>query len=159
MPQPVPAMTLPLPSTQTAVPVAHETTPVLQDDGLPLQAPPDAHITQVPLPSQTMLVPQPVPAVLGVPSRHVCTPVVHEVTPFRQAARGLVVQARPGVQAVHCPLALQTWLVPQVVPAAFGVPSAHVCAPVEHAVMPLKQVPGLPVQDDPAVQVTQAPLP
>ena len=51
-------------------------------------------------------------------------------------------QARPGVQAVHWPLALQTWLVPQVVPADFGVPSAQVCAPVEHDVVPVRQTPG-----------------
>jgi hypothetical protein len=50
-------------------------------------------------------------------------------------------------------------LAPQLDPAALAVPSAHVCVPVAHEVTPLKQALGLPVQDEPAVQATHAPLP
>jgi hypothetical protein len=50
--------------------------------GLPVQAPPAVHDTQLPEPLHTMLVPQPVPAVLGLPSTHVIAPVVHEVVPL-----------------------------------------------------------------------------
>jgi hypothetical protein len=103
-----PAMTLPVPSTQVGAPVVHEVTPLLQRDGLLPHEPPAAHITHEPEPSQTRLVPHPVPAVFGVPSRQIGTPVVHEVTPFRQAGWGFVVHAWPAVHSVHWPLALHT---------------------------------------------------
>ena len=73
-----------------------------------------------------------------VSSMHVGTPVMHEVTPFvRTPARGFVVHAWPPVHGVHWPFALHTWLAPQPVPASFGVPSTHVCAPVVHVVTPV----------------------
>jgi hypothetical protein len=50
--------------------------------GLPVQAPPAVHETQVPEPLQTMLVPQPVPADLGLPSTQVMPPVAHEFAPL-----------------------------------------------------------------------------
>lgn len=50
--------------------------------GLPVQAPPAVHDTQLPEPLQTMLVPQPVPPVLGLPSMQVMAPVVQEVVPL-----------------------------------------------------------------------------
>jgi hypothetical protein len=136
MPQLVPAVTFPDPSTQLCTPVAHEVTPFLHADGLPLQPMPAAHMMHVPEPLQTMSVPQPVPAILLPPSRQSCTPVVQDVMPFRQPGCGFVVQAWPAAQIVHWPLALQTWLVPQVVPAAFMVPSTQTCAPVVHDVTP-----------------------
>jgi hypothetical protein len=136
-PQEVPAVTFPAPSTQVAAPVMHEVMPVLHWDGLLVHAVPAVHATQVPEPLQTMLLPQPVPASLLVSSRHVCTPVPHELMPFTHAARGLVVQVCPGVHNVHCPFALQTWLVPQPVPAAFMVPSTHIWVPEAHELVPL----------------------
>jgi hypothetical protein len=140
-------MTLPGPSTQLAAPVAHETMPLLHAFGLPLQPLPAVHAAQVPLPLQTMLVPQLVPALLLASSRQVCTPVVHEVTPKTHAACGLVLQDWPGAHSVHWPLALQTMLVPQPVPAAFMAPSTHVCVPVAQEVTPLAHGLGLPVHD------------
>jgi len=136
-PQEVPALTLPAPSTQVEAPVMHEVMPVLQTFGLVEQVLPAVHATQVPEPLQTMLVPQPVPGALLVSSAHVCTPVPHELMPFTHAARGLVVHAWPGVHSVHCPFALQTWLVPQPVPAAFMVPSTHTWVPEAHELVPL----------------------
>jgi len=129
-PHAVPAMTLPVPSTQLCVPVLHEVTPFLHGDGLPLHALPAVHVTQLPLPLQTMLLPQPVPPILGVLSTQVCTPVVQEVTPFRHAAPGLVVHGWPLAQIVHWPAALQTELAPQVVPGALAAPSTQVWTPV-----------------------------
>jgi hypothetical protein len=135
-PHDVPAPTLPAPSTQVGAPVAQEMTPSLHGDGLPLQPLPAVQETHVPEPLQTMLVPQPVPAALFVSSTQVDTPVVHEVTPFLQAAFGLVVQGWPAVHKVHWPFALQTWLTPQPLPAAFTAPSTQTCVPVAHEVTP-----------------------
>jgi hypothetical protein len=135
-PHEIPAITLPGPSTHVGAPVAHETMPFLHAFGLPLQPLPAVQETQVPVPLQTMLVPQAVPAALFVSSRQVCTPVMHEVTPLTQAAFGFVVQDWPGAQRVHWPFALQTWLVPQPVPAAFMAPSTQICAPVAQEVTP-----------------------
>jgi hypothetical protein len=50
-------------------------------------------------------------------------------------------------------------LVPQLMPGDLAAPSTHVCAPVAHDVTPAKHAPGLPVQDCPATQAMQAPLP
>jgi len=50
-------------------------------------------------------------------------------------------------------------LVPQLDPAPLAVPSTHVWVPLAHDVTPLKQALGLPVQDEPAAQATQPPLP
>jgi hypothetical protein len=135
-PHDVPAATLPVPSTQLDAPVAQEVTPLLQDDGLPVQLLPAVQATQLPLALQTMLVPQLVPVVLLVSSRQVGTPVVHDVVPFLHAP-GLVVHAWPAVHSVHWPFALHTWLAPQPVPAVFTAPSTHVGAPVPHDVTPL----------------------
>src|SRR5262245_8488242 len=133
-PHDVPAMTLPMPSTQVAAPVAHEVTPFLQTLGLPLHPPPAVHDTHEPEPLQSMFVPQAVPSASLLSSMHVCTPVMHDVTPFLHAAPGFVAHAWPPAQRVHCPFALHTWFAPQPVPAAFMAPSTHVCTPVEHDV-------------------------
>jgi hypothetical protein len=134
-------------------------TPLLHGKGLPVHELPAAQATHDPEPLQTRLAPQAVPGVFGAPSRQVCTPVPHEVTPWTHAVLGFVVHAWPAAHTVHCPLALHTWLVPQFVPAPLTAPSTHVTAPVAHDVMPEKQAPGLPVQDCPALQATQPPLP
>ena len=135
-PQDMPAMTLPVPSTQTAAPVAHEMTPTLQALGLPVHEAPPEHATQLPEALQTMFVPQLVPAALFVSSRQVWTPVVHEVMPSLHAALGFVAHVCPGVHTVHWPFALHTWFTPQPVPAALTAPSTQVCAPVAHDVVP-----------------------
>jgi hypothetical protein len=145
VPQGVPAMMLPVPSTQTDAPVVHDVVPFLHFDGLPLHEVPAVQATHVPEPLQTMLVPHDVPPVLGDPSMHVCTPVVHDVTPFRQVAPGFVVHGCPLAQTVHWPELLQTWLVPQLVPGVLATPSTQVWAPVMHEVTPEKQAPELPV--------------
>ena len=136
-PHDTPAMTLVVPSTHVAAPVAHEVTPFLHVFGLPLHPPPAVQETHEPEALQTMLVPQLVPAGLFVSSMHAWTPVVHDVTPFLQAAPGFVVHAWPPAHSVHWPFALHTWFTPQPVPAAFMLPSTHVCTPVVHDVMPL----------------------
>jgi hypothetical protein len=158
-PHAVPGATLAAPSTQVAAPVAQETIPTLHGDGLPLHALPPAHATQVPVPLQTMLLPQAVPAALAAPSTQVCAPVAQDVTPFVHAAPGFVAHGWPGAHSPHCPFALQTWLAPQAVPAALGAPSTHACTPVAHDVTPFAHGFGLPVQDSPAVHVPHVPLP
>jgi hypothetical protein len=135
-PHAVPAVTLPVPSTQVWAPVLHEMTPFLHVDGLPLHALPEVQLTQLPLPLQTMFVPHAVPPILGVLSTQVCTPVVHEVTPFRQAAPGFVVHGWPLAQIVHWPAALQTELAPQLVPGPLAAPSTQVWTPVAHDEIP-----------------------
>jgi len=93
VPQGVPPMTLPVPSTQTGAPVEHEVTPLLHGDELPPQTPPAEHATQLLEPLQTLLVPQAVPGALAVPSTQVSTPVLHEVTPLTHAGLGFVAHA------------------------------------------------------------------
>ena len=115
------------------------------------------HAPQVPLPLQTMLVPQAVPAALAVPSMQVIAPVAQDVVPFRQTP-GLPVQALPAVQATQEPAPLQTWLGPQLVPAALLPPSMQVMRPVAQVVVPFRQTPGFVVQPRPTVQPPQMPL-
>jgi hypothetical protein len=105
-----------------------------------------------------MLVPQLVPAVLLPPSMQVIAPVEQLVVPFLQMV-GLAVQAAPAVQATQVPAPLQTWLVPQLAPAAALPPSTQVIAPVEQVVVPVLQLVGLPVHDWPAVQAVHTPVP
>src|SRR4029453_9848614 len=124
MPQLVPA-DLVVPSTQVMAPVAQEVVPFLQLFGLPVQVCPAVHPTQPPDPLQTMLVPQPTPGDLLVPSTQAMTPVEHDVVPLRHGFE-LPVQDIPAVQETHPPAPLQTMLVPQLVPAVFGLPFPHV---------------------------------
>jgi hypothetical protein len=157
MPQLVPA-DLVVPSIQVMAPVEQEVVPFLQLFGLPEQVWLGVHPTQPPEPLQTMLVPQLTPGDLLVPSTHTMTPVVQEFIPLRQGFE-LPVQDVPAVQETHPPAPLQTMLVPQLVPAIFGLPFAHVDMPVEHDAVPLKQTPGLPVQLCPGVHMPQNPCP
>jgi len=85
-------------------------------------------------------------------------PVEQEVVPFLQTL-GLVVQAAPALHATQAPAPLQTWLVPQAVPAAALPPSTQVMAPVEQELVPILQLVGLPVHDCPAVQAMHMPVP
>ena len=93
------------------------------------------------------------------PSMQSDAPVSHEVIPSRQID-GLVVQAVPAVHATQVPAPLQTWLVPQVVPAAVLPVSTHLGAPVVHSVTPVLQgAPGFVVHALPASHVAHSPFP
>ena len=63
---------------QTIVPVPQLVTPLKHGLGLPVQLWPAVQEPQLPLPSQTRLVPQLVPPILLLPSAHVMAPVAHE---------------------------------------------------------------------------------
>ena len=67
-------------------------------------------------------------------SAHVVVPVVHEVVPVWQALLGM--QASPEVHPVHVP-ALQTMLVPHVVPSMAFDPVSTQEGPPEHDVLPV----------------------
>jgi hypothetical protein len=123
------------PSTQTRTPVAHEVMPALQTFGLLLHACPAVHAPQVPAPLQTKLGPQPVPGGLLAPSTQTGDPVVQIVVPFLQRF-GLPLHAWPAAHAPQVPAPLQTWFVPQLVPAAFAAPLMHVALPVAHDATP-----------------------
>src|SRR5436190_14802963 len=157
VPQPVPADRLPK-SRQTGAPVWQLTIPVLHGVGLVMQFALAVQLPQVPLPSHTMLVPQPVPPGLLLPSAQVCAPVAQEVTPFRQAL-GLLVQDWPPVHATHAPFPSHTMPTPQLVPAVVFAPSVHVVWLPLQVVFPCLHRPGLPVQLWFATQAPQNPLP
>ena len=113
--------------------------------------------SQVSAPEQAaaVLLPHALPAALFPPSTQTEVPVEHEVTPALQRF-GLVVQARPAVQAEHVP-ALHTRLVPQLVPSGSEVVvSVHTGAPVEQERVPVWHVLA-GVQDCPLLHVTHAP--
>jgi hypothetical protein len=63
-------------------------------------------------------------------------PVVQEFVPFLQLV-GLPVHPVPAVQAMHVPEPLQTMLVPQLIPPAFGVPFTHIAEPDMQEATPL----------------------
>src|SRR5262249_29021725 len=138
--------------------VAQEVVPFLQTVGLVVQGVAALQETQLPAPSQTRLLPQPMPAPLLLPSTQVWAPVPQEVVPLRQMP-GFVVQEAPAVQETHVPEALQTRLGPQVVPAVLALPSTHIWAPVVHEATPLSHMVGFPEQLCPWVQVPQNPFP
>ena len=135
VPQLVPGPLLP-PSMQVRAPVMQEVVPFLQAVGLVAQVLPAVQAMRPPEPLQTMPVPQLTPGDLLPPSTQVMAPVMHEFVPFLQML-GLVVHPVPAVHAMHVPDALQTMLVPQPVPAAFGVPLMHIEDPVMHEATPL----------------------
>jgi hypothetical protein len=157
-PQPVPAAVF-APSVQVVMLPLQVVFPCLQAVGLPVQLWFAVHTPQNPLPSH--IGPPGHVAVLGlfVPSTQTDAPVSHEVTPFRQTD-GLVVQAVPAEHGTQVPLPLQTWFVPQVVPAAVLPESRQTGAPVLQSMTPvLHGAPGLVLQALPASHVTQVPLP
>jgi len=117
---------------------------------------PAVQAPQLPLPLQTWLVPQTVPAPLLVLATHWDDPVEQDVVPFWQGLLGW--QDVPAVQAPQFPLPSQTWLLPQFVPAPLAVVATHWSDPVEQDVVPFWQ--GLfGWQDVPVVQAAQFPLP
>jgi len=157
VPQAVPAERLPK-SWQTGAPVEQLTMPVLHAVGFVEQFALGVHVAQVPLPSQTMLLPQLVPPALLLPSTQVWVPVAQEVTPFLHAL-GLPVHGWPALQALHAPLPLQTMPTPQLLPAALFAPSTQVVAAPLHIVLPCLHAVGLPVQLWSAMHTPQKPLP
>jgi hypothetical protein len=126
---------------------------------LPEQLCPVVHVPQNPLPSHTWLDPHDMPAAtFPLPSTHTAAPVAHETMPFLHCD-GLPLQPLPAVHATQVPEALQTMLVPQLVPAALFVSSRHVCTPVVHALIPLMHAAcGLVVHAMPAVQSVHWPF-
>jgi hypothetical protein len=81
VPQLTPGPLLP-PSTHVMAPVEHEVVPFRHAPGLPVQDVPAVQPTHDPEPLQTMLVPQPVPALFAVPFTHVDMPVEQDAMPL-----------------------------------------------------------------------------
>ena len=81
VPQPMPGALLP-PSVQVMPPVEQVVVPFRQAFGLPVHDWPAVQATQPPLPLQTMLLPQLVPAVFALPFTQVDIPVEHDATPL-----------------------------------------------------------------------------
>jgi hypothetical protein len=70
----------------------------------------------------------------------------------------LVLHEAPPVQATQLPAALQTRLLPQLVPGASLLePSTQIALPVEHDCTPTRHAVGLVVQAPPALQLPQFP--
>lgn len=114
---------------------------------------------QKPFASQTWVAPHDVPAAFAGPSTQLSTPVAQEETPSRQIEE-LVVQAADAVQATQAPAPLQTWLLPQLVPAPVFERSRQRAAPVEQSLTPLLQGKvGLAVQGALATQAMHCPFP
>ena len=87
-------------------------------------------------PLHTKPVPQEVPLATFPDSTQTGAPVSQAVFPVRHGLP-LTVQDAPGVQLTQLPVAPQTLLVPQLVPAARSVPlSLQTGVPVEHAIAP-----------------------
>jgi hypothetical protein len=78
----------------------------------------------------------PVPLALLGPSRQIAAPVWQSIRPSRQVF-GLLVQEAPAVHDTHTCALLQTRLVPQLLPAAFGELSRQVMVPLVQLVMPV----------------------
>jgi hypothetical protein len=103
-----------------------------------VQASPAVHEVHAPA-LHTKFVPHDVPLATLPDSVQAGVPEVQTVVPVRQGLP-VTVQLVPGVQFVHTPVALQTLLVPQVVPAArFVFLSVQTGDPVEQASVPAWQ--------------------
>src|SRR4029079_1064861 len=157
-PQLVPAAVF-APSVQVVALPLQVVFPCLHAVGLPVQLWLATHAPQKPLPSHICPPVQVAVFGLGVPSMQVDAPATHDVTPLRQTD-GLVVHAWLAVHDTHVPVPLQTWFVPQVVPAAVLPLSTHLGAPEAQAITPVLQgEPGFVVQALPASHITHWPLP
>lgn len=87
---------------------------------------------------------QVVPFGFGPPSVHTALPLAQLMTPFRQAAPGLVVQVAPSLQGLQVPFRQAP--PGQAVPFDFELPSTQTAAPELHSMVPLRQaLPGLVV--------------
>lgn len=139
-------------------PVVHCVVPAAQGaPGLVVQEAPLTQGVQICAGSQTWLVPQLAPTVLGAPSTHVRRPAVQAVIPAKHGL-GFVAQASPGAQRPQKPAPSQIAATPQTSPAFLGSPSAHTEAPEPHDVTPKRHFDGLVPQLLPASQLTQLPL-
>jgi hypothetical protein len=119
-------------AVQTWVPVAQEYAAVRTQGSVRVHAAPAVQAMQAPDELQTWFVPQAVPAGLEVRVVHTGDPLEHSNVAV--AAQGSVeVQAAPWVQATQAPAALQTWFVPQDVPAGLDVRVVHTAVPLEHS--------------------------
>jgi hypothetical protein len=148
------------PSMQVDAPVVQEVMPFRQTDGLVVQAEPAVHATQVPLPLQTWLVPQVVPAAVFPVSRQRGAPIAQSTTPVLHGAPGFMLHAWPAMHATHCPLPLQTMPEPHATPAPAVSPSTQPPpeADAPHVTTPsLHGPPGLVAHTVPAAQVMHAP--
>jgi len=145
-------------SMQRCVPVEQSFTPATHGFGFVEQAVPAVQAAHVPA-LQTWFAPHDVPfARLVVVLTQVCAPVAHDVVPATHGF-GLAVQESPVVHATHVPEPLQTWFVPQVVPAVMlVVVLMHVCVPVEQSSVPATQGFGLVAHVPPAVQALHVPF-
>jgi hypothetical protein len=131
--------------------------PVLHGSGLVEHAAPAVQVMQPPSPSQTLPVPQDVPAFSGGPLLQTAAPVEHFVRPCVQAPPGFVVHAAPAVQAMHVPVGVHTSFVPHDAPASrLPVVSLHATAGA-HVRLPLRQAVGFVSQAEPLTQVMQVP--
>jgi hypothetical protein len=147
-----------VPSTQTDAPVSHAVTPLRQTDGLLVQVVPAVHGTQVPVPLQTWLVPQDVPAGVLPESRQTGAPVLQSMTPVLHGAPGFMLHALPASHATQAPLPLQTMFEPQAVPPPTLSPSLQP-GDIPHVTMPSLHIPpGLLVQTVPAAQFVHMPV-
>lgn len=146
-----------VPSMHTDAPVAQEVTPFRQMDGLPAQAVPAVHETQVPVPLHTRLVPQVVPAAVLPVSRQRGAPVAQSTTPVLHGEPGLVAHALPASQVTHCPFPLHTMFRPHAVPAWTLSPSRQPGAEPQAITPTLHAPPGLLAQIVPAAQMVQTP--
>jgi hypothetical protein len=147
------------PSVHTGAPVSQASTPTRQAVALPVQVVPAAQSMHAPVESQTLSVPQLLPAVRWrVPSMH-CTPdALHVMEPCRQRF-GLLLHETPGMHATHAPLK-QIWLLPQPMPSDALTLSVHTAWPrLSHDTTPvLHGAPGLVVHAGPGLQpVTHCP--
>jgi hypothetical protein len=146
-----------VPSMQTDAPVVQEVTPLRQTDGLVVQVAPAVQATQVPVPLQTRLVPQVVPAAVLPESTHFAAPVAQSITPALQGAPGFVVHVWPAMHMTHWPLPLQTMPEPHAIPAPTLSPSTQPEADPHWTTPSLHIPPEFVVQTVPAAQVVQAP--
>src|SRR6185369_10410717 len=157
MPQLVPGA-LAAPSTHACAPLVHDVIPAAHTLGFPVQDCPAVQGTQPPLPLQTRLAPQLVPAARLPKSSQTAAPLEQFVMPVLHGV-GLPVQLPLAAHVAQMPAPLQTMPAPQLDPAALLPASAQVCAPVRHDVVPVLQGLGLLVHDCPALQATQTPPP
>jgi hypothetical protein len=159
VPQPTPASMPLVESTQSEVPVAHDTIPRRHTPGFMVHETPAVHATQAPDASHTWLVPQVVPAAANVAeSVHCEAPEPQLVTPARHGL-AFVEQALPDTQLAHAPRPSHTWSLPQAVPAGrFSVPSTQVAAPLGHVCVPRLQALGFVVHVTPAVHALHSPI-
>jgi hypothetical protein len=147
-----------LESTHACAPLVHDVTPVLQPGfGFVVHAVPATHATQLPSALHTRSGPHEVPAVTFDASTQRVEPVRQSVMPVLHGAPGFEVHVVPGVQVPQKPLASHVWLLPHMVPAVFGAPSRHVCAPVAHDVTPCRHGDGLVEQLVPATHAMHWP--